>query len=154
MSLSVNQVTLVGHLGADPVFVSVQERKGATLSLATTTSFLNKLTNSWEQVTKWHNIFVLNDHLVEYIQKYLKKGSHVYVQGELDYKKYTDKNGIERKSTSIFVGAFNGSVKAVKIDKDHDNSSPGNQSAPHSDVSSPPYYTDPSIALKDDPLPF
>jgi len=128
MALSLNKVTLMGRIGKDPEFLEIQGKQAAKFSLATSKHFQDKQTQEWKSNTEWHSIFVMNDHLVDYINRYIKKGMHVYVEGEIKYKEYTNKEGVKLYSTSINVGAFNGVVKLVVHEKD-DGESKG-QTAP------------------------
>ena len=101
-----NKVFLIGHLGADP---EVRRLEGgstvAQFRIATTEYFKGKDGNRAEQ-TEWHNIVVWNK-LAEVAEKYLKKGSAVYVEGRIRSREYTDKNNIQRRAYEIIANSFN-----------------------------------------------
>lgn len=100
MSLGVNKVILVGNLGKDPIIQDVGNGiKRATFSLATTETFANKDGSKTEH-TEWHNI-VLWRGLADVAEKYLRKGSTIYVEGRIRSRQYDDKDGIKRYSTDI-----------------------------------------------------
>src|SRR4051812_1032697 len=97
MSNSLNKVQLIGRLGKDPEIRSFQNGgKAATLSLATSESWKDKETGEREERTEWHRIYITNDGLVGVVEKYLKKGARVYVEGQLETRKWTDKEGQDR----------------------------------------------------------
>ena len=102
MSRGINKVILVGHLGGEPEFRTTQSGMGvARVSMATASVRKDRDGNSQER-TEWHRL-VFFGRLAEIAQEYLRKGSQVYVEGELRYDKYTDKDGIERYTTDIVV---------------------------------------------------
>lgn len=98
--MSVNKVILVGHVGQDPAVKTFQNGGiGATFSVATNESYTSK---SGEKVTntEWHNIVVWNK-LAEIAERYIRKGNQIYIEGKLNTRKWTDKNGVERYSTDV-----------------------------------------------------
>ena len=100
----INKVTLVGHLGGDPEIRTLEN--GSTVgrfSLATNESYKDKEGN-WQNKTEWHNVILWRD-LAERA-KQLKKGSTVYVEGKISYRKYTDKDGVEKSLTDIVAERF------------------------------------------------
>ena len=108
---SVNKVILVGHLGKDPESRSFQSGgKLVNMSLATSESWKDKSTGERKDRTEWHNVVVMNDGLVKVAEQYLKKGSKVYVEGQLRTRKWQDQQGNDRWSTEIVLGAFNASL--------------------------------------------
>ena len=110
MAGSVNTVILVGNLGRDPEIRSTQSgERVATLNLATSESWRDKAGERKER-TEWHKVVLWNERLVEVVEKYLKKGAKVYVQGQLQTRKYTDRDGTERYSTEIVLSRFKGEL--------------------------------------------
>ncbi|MFN0036653.1 MAG: single-stranded DNA-binding protein [Saprospiraceae bacterium] len=100
----INKVTLIGHLGADPEVRTLENgTQVGRFSLATNESYKDKDDN-WQTQTEWHNIVVWRD-LAER-SKNLKKGSTVYVEGKISYRKYTDKEGVEKNLTDIVAATF------------------------------------------------
>lgn len=96
----INKVTLIGNLGGDPEVKTLENgSKVARFSLATSTSYKDKEGN-WQKNTQWHTVVSWRD-LAERVEKSLKKGMQVYVEGEVTYRKHTDKEGIERLYTDI-----------------------------------------------------
>lgn len=111
MSASVNKVILVGNLGKAPeIRFSSDGGKIATFSLATSDSWKDKMTGERKDRTEWHRVVVFNDKLSEVVEKYLQKGSKVYVEGQLQTRKWTDQQGIERYSTEIVLQKFRGEL--------------------------------------------
>lgn len=124
---SLNQVILIGHLGKDPEIRDTKNNKElAFFSLATSKNWKNKSTGERESKTEWHNIAVFNEQLVGVIKSYVKKGSKIYLEGELQTSKYTDKNGEERYQTKVVLDY---GAKILLLDnKDSKNESGNEQS--------------------------
>ena len=100
---SVNKVILVGNLGADPEVRYMSNGEAvANVRLATTESWKDKNSGEKREVTEWHRV-VFYRKLAEIVGQYLKKGSSVYVEGRLQTRKYTDKDGVERYATDIIA---------------------------------------------------
>ena len=94
MAGSVNKVILVGNLGRDPEVRSTQDgTKVANLSLATSESWKDKNSGERRERTEWHRVVIFNERLVDVAEKYLKKGSKVYIEGQLQTRKWTDQSG-------------------------------------------------------------
>jgi single-strand DNA-binding protein len=111
MSGSLNKVQLIGHLGKDPEIRSFQNGgRAATFSLATSESWKDKDTGERKERTEWHRISITNDGLVGVVEKYLKKGAKVYVEGQLETRKWTDKEGQERYSTEVVLRPYAGEL--------------------------------------------
>ena len=116
MSGSLNKVLLIGHLGADPEIRRSQDGKAiASFSLATTERWKDKATGEKRDRTEWHRIVVFNEQLAEVAQKYLKKGSLVFIEGQLGTRKWTDKANVERWTTEIVLQAFRSAL--VMLDR-------------------------------------
>jgi single-strand DNA-binding protein len=108
MAGSVNKVILIGNLGADPEIRRTQDgRAFANLRLATTESWRDKTTGERREKTEWHRVVIFSDGLTRVAEQYLKKGAKVYVEGQLQTRKWTDQQGVERYSTEVVLQGFN-----------------------------------------------
>lgn len=111
----VNKAILEGHVGKDPVVRESKDgKKWAAFSLATNESFRNK-SGERQQVTDWHNVVCFNEPLTKVIEQYVKKGSHIYVEGQVKTRKWEDKDGSTKYTTEIVMAAFRSSL--VLLDK-------------------------------------
>ncbi len=111
MAGSVNKVILVGNLGRDPEVRNFQNGgKVVSFSVATSESWNDKASGERKDKTQWHRIAIFNEKLGEIAEKYLKKGSKVYLEGQVESRKYTDKDGTERETTEIVLGRFRGEL--------------------------------------------
>lgn len=108
---SLNKVMLIGNLGADPEIKSFSNGgKVANFRIATSESWKDKNTGEKKERTEWHSIAVFNEGLVGVIERYVKKGSKVYVEGQLQTRKWQDQSGNDRYSTEIVLKPFNGAL--------------------------------------------
>jgi single-strand DNA-binding protein len=111
MSGSVNKVILVGNLGADPEIRRTNDGRAiANLRVATSESWRDKNTGDRKERTEWHRVVVFNEGLCKVAEQYLKKGSKIYIEGQLQTRKWTDKDGGERYATEIVLQGFNSSL--------------------------------------------
>ena len=111
MAGSVNKVILVGNLGKDPEIRSFQNGgRVASFSLATSESWKDKTTGEKKDRTEWHRVSVLNDKLVEVVERYIKKGSKLYIEGQLETRKWTDKDGQEKYTTEVVLRPYRGEL--------------------------------------------
>lgn len=111
MAGSVNKVILVGNIGRDPEIRSTQDgTRIANLSLATSETWRDRNSGERKEKTEWHRVAVFNDRLVDVIEKYVKKGAKLYIEGQLQTRKWTDKEGQERYTTEVVLGRFNGQL--------------------------------------------
>tara|TARA_Y100000590_G_C15259136_1_gene840502 strand:- start:108 stop:560 length:453 start_codon:yes stop_codon:yes gene_type:complete len=112
MSGSLNKVLLIGRLGADPEIKQMVNGKNvARLSLATSQSWKDKNTGEKKQKTEWHRVVIFNEGLVNVVQKYLKKGSQVYIEGQLSTRKWKDEqSGVDKYSTEVIIQGYNSSL--------------------------------------------
>jgi single-strand DNA-binding protein len=111
MAGSVNKVILVGNIGRDPEIRSTQDgTRIANLSLATSETWRDRASGERKEKTEWHRVAIFNDKLVEVVEKYVKKGAKLYIEGQLQTRKWTDKEGQERYTTEIVLGRFNGQL--------------------------------------------
>jgi single-strand DNA-binding protein len=110
MSGSVNRVILIGNLGKDPEVRSTKGGKIANLSVATSESWRDKASGERMERTEWNRVVIFNERLVEIAEKYLRKGSKVYVEGSLQTRKWTDQGGAERYSTEVVLNQYRGEL--------------------------------------------
>ena len=114
MAGSVNKVILVGNLGRDPEIRSTQDgTRVANLSVATSESWRDKASGERKERTEWHRVVIFNDKLVEIVEKYLKKGAKVYLEGALQTRKWTDNSGQERYSTEVVLQRYRGELTTL-----------------------------------------
>lgn len=108
MAGSVNKVILVGNLGKDPEIRKLSDgRPVANLSLATSESWKDKATGEKREKTEWHRIVCFNEGLCRVIEQYLKKGAKIYIEGQLQTRKWQDKDGQDKYSTEVVLQGFN-----------------------------------------------
>tara|TARA_Y100000401_G_scaffold114512_1_gene116667 strand:- start:898 stop:1320 length:423 start_codon:yes stop_codon:yes gene_type:complete len=138
---SLNKVQLIGNLGNDPDIIN--EGKIAKFSLATSESWKDKASGERKTKTEWHNIVVYNEGLVGVVQQYVKKGSKVYVEGQLQTRKWEDKDGVTKYTTEIVLQNFNGTLTMLGE----------NNSSQTSNTSSNAPSTNTSTEIDDD-IPF
>lgn len=111
MAGSVNKVIIVGNLGRDPEIRSFQNGgRVANLSVATSESWKDKSSGERKERTEWHRVVIFNDALVNVVERFLKKGSKVYVEGQLETRKYADQGGAERFATEVVLRPFRGEL--------------------------------------------
>ena len=107
MAGSLNRVTLIGNLGKDPEVRRTQDgRPIANLSIATSESWKDKNTGEKREKTEWHRVVIFSEGLAKVAEQYLKKGSKVYVDGQLQTRKWTDQQGVEKYSTEVVLQGF------------------------------------------------
>jgi len=111
MAGSVNKVILVGNLGADPEIRRTQDgRPVANLRVATSDSWKDKATGERREKTEWHRVVIFNENLCRIAEQYLKKGSKVYIEGQLQTRKWQDQSGQDRYSTEVVLQGFRGEL--------------------------------------------
>lgn len=111
MAGSVNKVILVGNLGRDPEVRNTQSGgKVVSFSVATSETWNDRASGERKEKTQWHRIAIFNERLGEIAEKYLRKGSKVYLEGSLESRKYTDKDGQEREITEVVLSRFRGEL--------------------------------------------
>lgn len=107
---SVNKVIILGNVGKDPSIRSFQNGgRVASFSVATSENWKSKDGEKQER-TQWHNISVMNDKLVDIVERYVKKGTKLYVEGQLETRKWTDKEGQEKYTTEVVIRPFRGEI--------------------------------------------
>lgn len=111
MAGSVNKVILVGNLGKDPEIRRTQDgRPIANLSIATSETWRDKGTGERKEKTEWHRVVIFNEGLCKVAEQYLKKGAKVYIEGQLQTRKWTDQSGVEKYSTEVVLQGFNSNL--------------------------------------------
>ncbi len=111
MAGSVNKVILVGNLGKDPEVRHTQDGKTiVNLSLATSENWRDKATGERKEKTEWHRVVIFNENLAKIAEQYLKKGAKIFVEGQLQTRKYTDNSGVEKYSTEVVLQNFRGEL--------------------------------------------
>jgi single-strand DNA-binding protein len=111
MAGSVNKVILVGNLGKDPEVRRMTSGDPiVNLSVATSETWRDKASGERKEKTEWHRVVIFNKNLAEVAEKYLRKGSKVYLEGALQTRKWTDKDGAEKYSTEVVLQNFNGTL--------------------------------------------
>lgn len=111
MSGSVNKVILVGNLGRDPEIRSFGNGgRVANFSVATSERWRDRQTNEQRERTEWHRVVIFNERLVEVVEKYVRKGQKVYLEGELQTRKWSDQSGQERYTTEVVLQRFRGQL--------------------------------------------
>ena len=111
MAGSVNKVILVGNLGRDPEVRSMQDgRSMVNMSVATSDTWRDRQSGERKERTEWHRVVIFNEKLAEVAQKYVRKGSKVYVEGQLSTRKWTDQSGQERYTTEVVIPRFGGAL--------------------------------------------
>lgn len=111
MAGSVNKVILVGNLGADPEVRQTQDgRPIVNLRLATSENWRDKATGERREKTEWHRVVIFNENLARVAEQYLKKGSKVYIEGQLQTRKWQDQSGQDRYSTEVVLQQYRGEL--------------------------------------------
>jgi single-strand DNA-binding protein len=111
MAGSVNKVILIGNLGRDPEIRSTQDgTRVVNLSVATSETWRDKNTGERREKTEWHRVVIFNDRIVDVAEKYLHKGSKVYLEGQLQTRKWTDQSGQEKYTTEVVLQRFRGEL--------------------------------------------
>src|SRR5580693_163801 len=111
MAGSINKVILVGNLGRDPEIRSTGDgTRIANLALATSETWRDRNSGERKERTEWHRVVIFNERLVEVVEKYVKKGSKLYIEGALQTRKWTDNAGVEKYSTEVVLTRFRGEL--------------------------------------------
>jgi single-strand DNA-binding protein len=151
MSGSVNKVILIGNLGRDPEIRRTQDGKPiANLSIATSETWRDKSSGERKEKTEWHRVTVFSEQLCKVIEQYVKKGSKLYIEGQLQTRKYTDKDGVEKYSTEIVLQGYGGTL--VMLGDNSERTMPAAKTDGHS--VQPRTARKSSADMDDDPIPF
>jgi single-strand DNA-binding protein len=150
MAGSVNKVVLIGNLGRDPEVRSTQNgNRIVNLSLATSERWKDKTTGEQREKTEWHRIVIFNENLGRIAEQYLRKGSTCYIEGQLQSRKWTDEQGIEKYSTEIVLQQYRGELNLLGGRQDRPASLEPTQKG-----SDPTKSPEPPIRPDDDIIPF
>jgi single-strand DNA-binding protein len=145
---SVNKVILVGNLGRDPEVRHTQDGKPiVNLSVATSESWKDRNTGERKERSEWHRVVIFNEGLAKIAEQYLKKGSTVYLEGQLQTRKWTDKDGVEKYSTEVILQNFKGDLVMLGGRRDGD----AGESAEDFKAAVRKTFADPGL---DDEVPF
>lgn len=124
MAGSLNKVQLIGNLGKDPEIRHSQDgAKIVTFSVATSETWNDKATGERKEKTEWHRVVIFNEHLCDVVEKYVRKGSKLYIEGQLQTRKWTDNTNIERYTTEIVLQKYRGEL--TMLDSKGSNSGGG-----------------------------
>ncbi|EJF88945.1 single-stranded DNA-binding protein [Bartonella tamiae] len=114
MAGSVNKVILIGNLGADPEIRRMNSGdQVASLRIATSESWKDRNTGERRERTEWHNIVIFNDNLVKVVEQYVKKGAKIYIEGQLQTRKWQDQNGNDRYTTEVVLQKYRGELQML-----------------------------------------
>lgn len=112
--MSINKVILIGNVGSDPEIRNTNDgREIASFSLATSESWKDKATGEKKDKTEWHRLVVFSQGLVGIVKNYVKKGSKLYIEGQLQTRKWTDKDGVDKYTTEIVLQNFNSTLQIL-----------------------------------------
>jgi single-strand DNA-binding protein len=168
MSGSVNKVILVGNLGRDPeIRYSQSGVKIVNMRLATSENWKDKQTGERREKTEWHTVVIFDERLADVAEKYLHKGSKIYIEGQLQTRKWTGNDGQERYSTEVVLNRFRGTLTMLDSrrdggggypERDDDRDAPpadnGGGTAPPADTGGPGPAKSGGGADLDDEIPF
>lgn len=119
MSQSVNKALIIGHAGADPdIRTTGDGRKIATLSVATSESWKDKATGERQERTQWHRIVIFNEGLASVAERYVRKGSKLYIEGQIETRKWTDQQGVDKYTTEIILRPYRGELTLLDSRRD------------------------------------
>ena len=153
MASSVNKVILLGNLGRDPEIRSMQSgSKMASFSVATSKKWKDKSTQEQKEKTSWHNIVIFGDGLVDIVEKYVKKGTKLYLEGELQTRKWTDQDGKDRYTTEVVLQGYN--CNLTLLDSRNSSSITDNSSESVSKVESSDNFEASNSSDSEDDIPF
>ena len=149
MAGSLNKVLLIGRLGADPEIKQMSNGKNvARMSLATSDSWKDKNTGEKKEKTEWHRVVIFNEGLVNIVQQYLKKGTQIYIEGQLTTRKWKDEqSGQDKYSTEIILQGYNSTLKMLNTRSSNDLSGKSSEAISNENPSAP-------LNDLDDEIPF
>ena len=136
MAGSVNKVILIGNLGRDPeVRTFSNGGKICNLRIATSESWKDRTTGERKERTEWHSVTIHAEHAVKFAEQYLRKGSTVYIEGQLETRKWQDQSGADRYSTEVVIRPYSGTLKSLGPRRDGDGGGQGGGSGASDDRS-------------------
>ncbi len=161
MAGSVNKVILVGNLGRDPEIRTTQDgMRVANFTLATSESWRDRASGERKERTEWHRIVIFNERLAEIAENYLRKGSKVYIEGQLQTRQWQDQQGQQRTTTEVVLTRFRGELTMLDGARDRAGAGGGAMEGGYDDPGESPRYggtgpaaargAAPSRSLKDD----
>lgn len=151
--MSLNKVMLIGNLGKDPEIRTTQNNnKMASLALATTQKWKDAQTGEKKEKTEWHKVVLYNERLVNLAEQYLHKGSQIYVEGQLQTRKWTDNQGVEKYTTEVILQNYGGELRFLGGAKQ--NPAPGTTYQGNPDGSVTKTTPDGDSSVMDDDIPF
>ena len=159
MAGSINKVILIGNLGRDPEIRTMQNgNKVANLRVATSERWRDRTSGEMQERTEWHSVVIFNEHLLSVAERFLKKGSKVYLEGQLQTRKWTDNQGQEKYSTEVLLNKFRGELQMLDSRGDRGGSSydaaPASSSSSESNPSGGDTEYAGADADLDDEIPF
>jgi len=123
MAGSVNKVILIGNLGKDPEIRTLNSGdRVANLRIATSETWRDRSSGERKEKTEWHRVVIFNEALGKVAEQYLKKGAKVYIEGQLQTRKYTDKDGVEKYSTEVVLQNYRGELTMLEARGGSENS--------------------------------
>lgn len=144
---SVNKVILIGNLGSDPEVRNMPSGgKVVNLSIATTEKWRDKQSGDQREKTEWHRVVIFNEGLAKVAEQYLKKGSKVYIEGQLQTRKWQDQSGADKYSTEVVLQSFNSAMQLLDA--------PGGDNQPRTQERTPARSGGPAFGPNDDGIPF
>ena len=154
MAGSVNKVILIGNLGKDPDVRSTSNGgRFASFSIATSTKYRNKETKQLEDKTEWHRVIIFNEKLADISEKYLKKGSKIYLEGQLQTRKY-EQDGVTKYTTEVVIPNFGGVLTMLDSRSQSDSNQQTDQIESAADASVSPTEDNSTASKLDDDIPF
>ncbi len=134
MAGSVNKVILIGNLGRDPEVRTLNDGSPVvTLSLATSENWKDKASGERRERTEWHRVVIFNENLAKVAENYLKKGAKVYIEGQLQTRKWTDKDGNEKYTTEVVLQRYRGDLTMLDAKGEGGGSYTGDSAPPASE---------------------
>ena len=153
MAGSVNKVIIMGNLGKDPEVRNFQNGgRVCNFSVATSESWRDRNSGEKQERTQWHNISILSEPLVNIAEKFLKKGSKVYLEGQLETRKWQDNSGIDRYSTEIVLRPYKGEITLIDNRGESNTANESLNNKQINEISDP--NTIPNVDDFDDEIPF
>ena len=156
MAGSVNKVILIGNLGRDPETRQTQDgRPIVNMSVATSESWKDRQTGERRERTEWHRVVIFSEGLADVAQRYLRKGSKVYLEGQIQTRKWTDQSGQERYTTEVVLSGFRGVLTMLDSRPDGGGGGGGGRDYGGGEpAGAPPAAADSAASDLDDDIPF
>ena len=155
MSGSINKVILIGRMGRDPEVRSFQNGgKVVNLRLATSESWRDKASGERKERTEWHSVAIHNEAIARIAEQYLRKGSQVYIEGQLETRKWQDQSGVDRYSTEVVLRPYGSAMTLLDGRRDGDDDAPRPADAQASHGAPAGGYGGGMAADMDDEIPF